>query len=345
MKMRKDHKKGNSTYVTDFSRHGDINEHISLHHRDPDKFRRYRRDWEEVSIKEEYLLSPRPMFLQIETNSKCNLRCDFCAHSLGYPQVPRMTEDTFGRILEGIRELAVPAVCMNQYNEPLLDKKIVERIRMVAESPSVADIHMNTNGMLLSEEKSRGLIESGLTRLLVALDGYSKTVVEELRVRADFDRIVKNIERFLEIREKMNKKFPLVRLSFVRTKKNEEEIENWLAKWSEVVDYCTIQEYISPVMGSEKDYLIPTSSLRKSFDESELSCRAPFERVIFRPNGDAIPCCSPMAVETMIMGNITNQSLEEIWHSEQFVAIRRSFLENTWRDSSICNACLIRSKS
>ena len=54
-------------------------------------------------------------------------------------------------------------VTFSQFNEPLLDNKIISRINKVAQLPSVVDIHMNTNGMLLSGKVADQLIDSGLT--------------------------------------------------------------------------------------------------------------------------------------------------------------------------------------
>ena len=114
-----------------------------------------------------------------------------------------------------------PAVAMNQINEPLLDKKIYDKIKIVSEIETVVDIHMNTNAVLLNKENSEKILNSKLTRLLLGFDGYSKDVFEKVRDRAKFDQVFNNIINFLELKKKMNKNFPVTRISFVRTSDNE----------------------------------------------------------------------------------------------------------------------------
>ena len=58
-----------------------------------------------------------------------------------------MQDQLFLKSIKEISDLRIPAVAMNQINEPLLDKKIYDKIKIVSEVNSVVDIHMNTNAV------------------------------------------------------------------------------------------------------------------------------------------------------------------------------------------------------
>lgn len=320
------------TMVTDYSRHGDINEYIAKHHPAPQDFRDYRRRWN--SNVDDLL------FLLLETTSTCNLRCPVCAHSVdGFPHVPAMSDLIFNLCLDAIQEMKIPSISMNQNNEPLLDKKIIERIEQVVSVGSVFDVFMNTNAVLLTEDVGKQLIDSGLHRLLIGFDGFSKNVYEQMRVGANYGLVMKNITRFLNLKKAMGAVFPVVRISFVRSSINEGEINAWFDFWKEKVEYITIQEFITPVLDDSKSHLIPKSSLRKEVAGNFSICKQPFERAIIRGNGDVLPCCSPGAMG-MSIGNITTSSLREIWGGREVAALREMFRQGKWQHHDICSKCI-----
>ena len=74
--------------VTDYCKHGDINEFIEKNHKSPQQFRKYRDSWNKKTTDE-------PMFVLFETTSKCNLRCTMCVQSVGYEQTERMQDQLF----------------------------------------------------------------------------------------------------------------------------------------------------------------------------------------------------------------------------------------------------------
>jgi radical SAM protein with 4Fe4S-binding SPASM domain len=62
-------------------------------------------------------------------------------------------------------------------------------------------------------------------------------------------------------------------------------------------------------------------------------CRSPFEYVHIQANGDVYPCCPSKFGK--IIGNLTTQTLEEIWHSDPAREVRESIVTGSYR---FCNA-------
>ena len=109
--------------VTDYCKHGDINKFIEKNHKSP-------KNLENIEITGIIIIQNEPMFVLFETTSKCNLRCTMCVQSVGYEQTERMKDQLFLKSIREISELKIPAVAMNQINEPLLDKKIYNKIKI-----------------------------------------------------------------------------------------------------------------------------------------------------------------------------------------------------------------------
>ncbi len=319
--------------VNNFSKHTlGFEEYIAKNHHDPKGYREYRNNWD--NNKQDLL------FLLIETLWNCNLTCPMCIHSTGYDEVKKMDDELLNLVLKNIKELKIPSVCMNNTNEPLLDKKIISRIKQVAEIDCVMDIQMNTNGVLLDENISREIINSGLTKLLIGFDAFSKATYEKIRTGgADYDKVLNNILRFLEIRDEMESVFPVVRISFVRTAENEMEIDDWIGFWENKADYITIQEYLTQVEDDSRNFLKPKSNKRKDVDVESITCPSPFERVVVRGDGAVFPCCSPLALD-MPMGTLYESSLAEVWNGKAFKDLRQRFVDGKWQEHEICGKCL-----
>jgi len=320
--------------VQDYCKYGDINQYIEINHPDPVRFSDYRKKWNN-RIQEDKIL-----FSLIETTSKCNFTCPMCIQSDGYAHTKNMSKDLFEKILSEIKINEIPSVAMNQTNEALLDKKIFERIKAVSNIETVCDIHMNTNASLLNEERSIKIINSNLTRLLIGFDGFSKETYEKVRRKGNYQQVLKNILNFLDLKKKLKKVFPVIRISFVRTSENEHEINDWFDFWKDKVDYLTIQEFITPFPDSRRGYLIPKSSKRTKIDPSKIICTQPSERVGFRGNGDVLPCCSHFATE-MPIGNLNENSLSEINISDKVIKLKNDLLQPFgYKKNKFCKDCI-----
>ena len=325
----------NSIDVTNYTRHaayGSIEEYIAFHHPQPELFRQYRREWGNNT-------DNKLLFLLLETTSKCNLKCPMCIQSMDYPQTESMPDETFENVLSHIALMKIPSVCMNLTNEPTLDKKIYSRIRAIAAIDTVVDIHMNTNAVRLNERNAEQLLASGLTRLLIGFDAYSKEVFEKVRSGAKYDSVLANILNFLKMKQTLNLVFPVVRISFVRTSINEHEAAAWLEFWKEKVDYLTIQEYITEAHDDSRDYLFPLHHRKENLiDLDNFYCQQPFERAAVRGDGMVLPCCQ--SAPELALGNVKHTVLSDIWSGKTVRDLRQTFIDQTWKNNPICNICV-----
>ena len=81
------------------------------------------------------------------------------------------------------------------------------------------DIMLNNNGSALTEKRSQQLLDSGLTRLRFSLDAIDNETYAKVRVGSiHMDRVKKNIETFLNLKEKGGYKLPIVGVSFCKLK-------------------------------------------------------------------------------------------------------------------------------
>jgi MoaA/NifB/PqqE/SkfB family radical SAM enzyme len=67
---------------------------------------------------------------------------------------------------------------------------------------------------------------------------------------------------------------------------------------------------------------------------NKIFCNKPFNSIFLGPDGGIRPCCSLTGGD---LGNLNNQSIEEILNGDLAKSIRQSFINNEWH--SACNLC------
>jgi radical SAM protein with 4Fe4S-binding SPASM domain len=85
-------------------------------------------------------------------------------------------------------------------------------------------VTINTNLTLLNHERTERLIQSGLDTLFFSIDGSTAETYERIRKRAHFERVLNNMERFLETRKRFVSELPHLRLVMVIMHQNLHEL-------------------------------------------------------------------------------------------------------------------------
>jgi cyclic pyranopterin phosphate synthase len=133
--------------------------------------------------------------LRISVTDRCNLRCQYCMPEEEYSWLPRHDLLTFEELsmLVGIfTELGVEKVRLTG-GEPLLRRDLATLVRMLAQNPTLKDLALTTNGVLLSEQASL-LYEAGLHRITVSLDTLKPDRFQALTRRNTHDNVLQGIK-------------------------------------------------------------------------------------------------------------------------------------------------------
>ena len=137
--------------------------------------------------------------IYIEVTNRCNLECVTCIrHSWDEP-LGEMSPKTFERIVESLRSLpAPPEVFFGGLGEPLAHPDIVDMVRQVKSAGSTAELV--TNGTLLNRTISKELIEAGLDKLWISLDGATPESYADVRLGAALPEVLNNLADFRQAR-------------------------------------------------------------------------------------------------------------------------------------------------
>lgn len=157
--------------------------------------------------------------IYIEPTVACNLDCITCFRNAWDQPLGRMTEETFTRILNGLKELSPrPSVYFGGIGEPLFHPKTVEWIARVKELG--VKVELITNGTILNEKKAQQLIAAGLDILWVSIDGATPESYADVRMGAELPKVLENLRRFDKMRKGGHFPKPEIGVAFVAMKRN-----------------------------------------------------------------------------------------------------------------------------
>jgi len=158
--------------------------------------------------------------IYIEPTVACNLDCITCFRNAWDQPIGKMTDETFESILNGLKQMEpIPDVYFGGIGEPLFHPKTIQWIRRVKQELGVK-VELITNGTILTEKKSRELIEAGLDVLWVSLDGATPEGFEDVRLGAELPLILENLRRLFKMRKGGHFPQPEIGVAFVAMKRN-----------------------------------------------------------------------------------------------------------------------------
>jgi glycosidase/MoaA/NifB/PqqE/SkfB family radical SAM enzyme len=217
------------------------------------------RDAENAVVREREFASAAPEVASWPTRfdfaltEKCNLRCLHCI-----TDAPGRTARGEARTLPPfLVDALAPALVHGRYfgfvhgGESLAAKRaffgLLETIRR-ARAGAPYDVHLLTNGALLSERVAHELIDHGVTSLSVSLDGATAETNDTLRVGGRFDVIVSRMREVEAVRRSRNADLRFG-LSVVVTRENVRELSSIVELAADIgLDWVKLEELVPVTM-------------------------------------------------------------------------------------------------
>jgi MoaA/NifB/PqqE/SkfB family radical SAM enzyme len=157
--------------------------------------------------------------IYIEPTVECNLDCITCFRNAWDQPLGRMSEATFEKIMDGLKALdPIPSVYFGGIGEPLFHPKTV---KWVARAKSLGvRVELITNGTMLTKQITRKLIDAGLDRIWISIDGATPETYADVRIGAELPKIIKNVWRLARMRKGGHFPQPEIGIAFLAMKRN-----------------------------------------------------------------------------------------------------------------------------
>jgi MoaA/NifB/PqqE/SkfB family radical SAM enzyme len=285
-----------------------------------------RRYFESVPLRRSAVAEVDPVCLYLEVTNRCNLLCETCPRTFETLEPPAdMSWPLFTRIVDQFPSIA--RVVMHGVGEPMLVKELPRMIRYLKDRGTY--VLFNTNGTLLQPRKFQALIDTGLDELRVSLDAADRATYLQVRGKDFFQRIVRDVGRFVAHQRQVGATLPRVSLWLTGLKETVAQLPDFvrlaagmgvrevhlqrlvfddtgygMARWeSSLFEQTRAEEQAAiaaaQALGASLGVTLDASgatepglSLKRQADDRPWStCRRPWSLMYFTAHGRALPCC------------------------------------------------------
>ena len=215
-------------------------------------------------------------------------------------------------------------------NEPFVDRRLVDWIALAKRMVPHAIVTVTTNGTLVRPEVSDRLVSSGLDAIWFSFNGATRETYEKI-MGCRYDTVVNNIDYLLSVRPPTLQVFTNMIETVVMEPEIEENIRLWTARG----------------VGSGSSKLVNRGGNVENYEELNYrplhvepvhACDLLYHKMYVLYNGDVVLCCMDWRRQ-VVMGNVGEQSLRDIWHGEKYRHYRRLHEEGRSKELDLCSTC------
>jgi len=288
-----------------------------------------------------------PKILSIEFTSACNAKCIMCPQPDMDRKKENMSFDILNKIVKDCKHKPLKKINLFWMGDSTVDKKMIEKIRIIRENLPKTKLYLSTNAQLLSEKRSRILLDENLLDVInFDIDGLNKNTFEGIRVKLDFDVVTSNVKYFLNYKKNNNKKLPETRVTIIDMKPTKDEIEEFVKYWSPLADKVDINHYntwggTQDELNYDDDHQDPkhqgklNQSQNTAFD---FACTHPWEEMVIGADGRVGLCCLDHELHEQV-GDVRENTIEEIWQGVKINEYREKQIALNYSSIKSCKDC------
>ena len=280
----------------------------------------------------------------IEISNICNANCSFCAYRFQERDKVVIPWEVLKKSIDEFSDAGGGSVNFTPtVGDPLVDKKLLEKIKYASSFKNINTVFLYTNGILLHRFGYDEILDSGLTRLAISTFIGSREGYKKYYGKDKYDQVMRNIEQ-IAIRNR-DKGYPVLITLHLRVSQEQDEWRETRIFKSIVgligeqnIDY--LNEYDSWSSKINQDDLPKGCEINKALPlevKKKSPCFELYRRVHVLADGNVGACvCTDLNAEINI-GNVNNQSLKEIWKGKRLKEYRKKWVEGDLPD--VCVNC------
>jgi radical SAM protein with 4Fe4S-binding SPASM domain len=271
-----------------------------------------------------------PLRLWLELSSRCNLRCLLCPNKdLPAGQKGDMDWPLFKKAVDQAVRFA-HEVNLHHRGETLLHPQAGRFIRYAVAAGLSCRLH--TNGTLLNGEVAGEILDSGLQRLSVSLDGFGAAAYERSRRGASFEQVTGNIAAFLERRRRLGRRFPRLTVEVM-------ELTQAAAAPEERREFARRFRRLGlDELASKRPHNWAGHLGAPAASSPITACTFPWSALVILFDGRVVPCPQDF-FGAMRLGEAADQALLDIWNGPALQQLRRAHAARELGAFPTCRAC------
>lgn len=284
-----------------------------------------------------------PYWLTIDPTNICNLECRFCptGQRRGVRPNSMLSFRNFKKIIDKLGPYLLHIDFCN-WGEPFLNKEIFNMITYAKKfGPSIkVDTNFNID---LTNQNARDLINSGIDKIIVSLDGASQETYEIYRKNGNLKKVIDNVNIIAQEKKKLNKQNPHMHWQFLVFKHNDHEMETANKMWKEygfdsigfTAPFCS-EDWVSSKEEFNR-YIVKDGNVE--FKPVENVCNWLWDGITINADGSVSPCCS-VEEKKDDFDNFFSKPFFFLWNNKNY-RIARKYVKDRLKPKkdNICTIC------
>ena len=294
---------------------------------------------------EEVIPLSTPMILFVDPSSMCNFKCKFCP--TGNPELIKETGRWQGRMdfglykktIDDLKEFDGQLKVLRLYKEgePFLNKQLADMVRYAKESGAVNYIDTTTNGYLLESRRIKPILDAGLDRINISVDGMSdEQFLEFTGVKVNFEKYVENIHNLYEIKGDCE-----IVIKIAGDFMTEEEKDRFFDTFGNFADRIFIENVAPCWPEFDVEDRLGVKITKGIYDQpigNINTCPYIFYSISVNSDGSVSLCFLDWA-RKLLIGDVRKQSLKEIWKGEALFQHQIEHLRGKRKEKDVCRQC------
>ncbi len=293
--------------------------------------------------------SSRFLDIRMDVTNQCNLQCEMCYFSLPEKRMEKpvfMSLELFRKIARDVFPKAI-FTTLSCGAESLVHPKFHSMLEIAR--PVSSYLKFSTNGLLLDGKLAELCVRLPVNEIIFSIDSPEKETFESIRKGASFEKLVENLKRLEEIKEKNNSALPFTTFNLVLMKSNIEQLPSYVEFAKELHASRVACQHLRVFAGLdiEKESLLGCKELANKkisearklakelgivfsaplpLSEAEVDgiklCDRPWTFLNLWPTGEVLPCDAWHGQEPL--GDLSKNGFDEIWNGEAYEQLRES---------------------
>jgi MoaA/NifB/PqqE/SkfB family radical SAM enzyme len=284
-----------------------------------------------------------PFSVHIDVCSICNFKCNFCFQS--DPEAMKMKGYKFGlmdfrlfkKITDDLKgfDQKIRKVKIGLHGEPTLHPELPRMIGYMKSQGVTEVIELFTNASRLNPKLNKGLIDAGLDRVNMSIEGLSTEKYKEVTgVAIDMEKFSGNIRDLYEKRKDCK-----IYIKIVDINLSSEDREMFFSTFGDICDEIFVENVVPQWAEINKFDVDTTGMYGQKVDRYKEVCPFPFMYLHFNFDGTASPCTLDWGKQVLI-GDVRKETALGIWQGKSLYDLQMKMLEKKRDGISFCNKCL-----
>lgn len=281
-----------------------------------------------------------PYVVYVEASSFCNLACRFCPHFIDPTQIKKknMSFEIFQKLCDDLSDfpnkLKLLRFC--GLGDSLVNKAFPDFVKL-ARIRDVADkLELISNGLLLRPELME-ILAANLDRIIISIEGLtSDDYLKFTNRKVDIEKFKEKLKFLFNIKNRRAKIHLKIHNSAIKDDRAKREFFDIFGRIS---DEIYIENLINlwPEVESNLGLDVGHRFINSRYRDANV-CAQIFKSLQVNSDGSVFPCCIDWK-GINLLGNISEDSLSDIWNCEELFRLRMLHLNGGKDTHAPCAGC------